>query len=100
MKVKCIYLGNRNYSYNAACVIRYAVKISGSSKATLSEKMITSSLTAIQLSRWLGEIEVVKVAHLGSYNYRKIRHSSTLSQHSFAKAIDIKSLDDSLVAQH
>ena len=57
-------------------------------------------MEAIQLSRWLDEIEVVKVAHLGSYNCRKIRNSSTLSQHSFAKAIDITSLDDALVAQH
>ena len=100
LEVKYTYLGNRNYSDNPACMIRDAVKISGSRKATLNEPVITSCVTAIQLSRWLDEIEVVKVAHLGSYNCRKIRNSSTLSQHSFAKAIDITSLDDALVAQH
>lgn len=71
LEVKYTYLGNRNYSDNLACMIRDAVKISGSRKATLNEPVITSCVTAIQLSRWLDEIEVVKVAHLGSYNCRK-----------------------------
>ena len=75
-------------------------KYQGQAKAILNEPVITSCLTAIQLSIWLDDIEVVKVAHLGSYNFRKIRNSSTLSQHSFAKSIDIISLDDTLVAQN
>ena len=72
-----------------------------SRKATLNEPVVTSCVTAIQLSRWLDEIEVVKVAHLGSYNCRKIRNSPTLSQHSFCKSNRyITGLDDALVAQH
>ena len=100
LEVKYIYFGNRNYSDNPACMIRDAVKIYGSRKATLNEPVITSCVTAIQLSRWLDEIEVLKVAHLRSYNCRKIRNSSTLSQHSFAKSIDIIRLDDALLAQN
>ena len=81
-------------------MIRDTIKIAGSSQATLKEPVITSCLTAIHLSIWLDEIEVLKVAHLRSYNCRKIRNSSTLSQHSFAKSIDIIRLDDALLAQN
>ena len=94
------YLGNRNYSDNEVCQIIDAVKFSGTVKSKLTSPVITSCITAVQLSRWLNELDVKSVEHVGSYNCRKIRNSQRLSEHSFGKAIDISSIDDAILVEH
>jgi Uncharacterized protein conserved in bacteria len=94
------YLGNRNYSDNEVCQIIDAVKFSGTVKSKLTSPVITSCITAVQLSRWLNELGAKSVEHVGSYNCRKIRNSQKLSEHSFGKAIDISRLDDAVLEDH
>ena len=94
------YLGNRNYSDNEVCQIIDAVKFSGTAKSKLTSPVITSCITAVQLSRWLNELGALSVEHVGSYNCRKIRNSQRLSEHSFGKAIDISSIDDAILVEH
>ena len=69
-------------------------------KSKLTSPVITSCITAVQLSRWLNELGAQSVEHIGSYNCRKIRNSQKLSEHSFGKAIDISRLDNAVLEDH
>ena len=94
------YLGNRKYSDNEVCQIIDAVKFSGTVKSELTSPVITSCITAVQLSRWLNELGAQSVKHIVYYNCRKIRNSQNLSEHSFGKAIDISRLDNAFLEDH
>lgn len=99
------YLGDQQPHENGP--IKNAVTYYGTQTAkiyregsTTSSSVRLSCKTAVNLSKWLNEIGVREVRHLGTYNYRTIAGSRILSEHSFATAIDITALDEARVLEH
>ena len=75
------------------CGIENAVRIEGFYATKLSGPLTLSCMTALSLANWFEDIGAKQVTHMGSYNCRKIRGSSIMSQHSFGAAVDIAGIN-------
>lgn len=76
------------------CTIYDAVKIRNFPNTKMSGAIILNCQTAIDLFDWFEEMGAKDIKHMGSYNCRKIRGSSSFwSQHSFGSAVDISHIN-------
>jgi len=82
---------------NDQCPIKNAVKISSFSNTDISSSIILSCPTAVNVAKWLDEIDARKITHMGTLNCRKRRGSRLMSEHSFGTASDISEIDSASV---
>ena len=97
---KVSYSSLGNLQDKKPCGIENAVRIEGFYTTALSGPLTLSCKTAISLANWFEDIGAKQVTHMGSYNCRKIRGSSIMSQHSFGAAVDIASINSASLKFH
>jgi len=83
-------LGNLN---EGSCKVKNAVRIFSYKSTKLSNKLTLSCPTALNVARYLDEIDAKSINHMGSYNCRKVSGSKIFSEHSYGTAIDISGID-------
>ena len=79
------------------CPVKNAVRISSFNNTDISSDIILSCPTAVNVAKWLNEIDARNVTHMGSLNCRTRRGSRLMSEHSFGTAIDISEIDGASV---
>ena len=95
------YKKQANFSNKLGCKVEYAVRLARVGEVTLDNIPLLTCRMAMQLSKFeedylqrramsvLGS-KVQRIQHMGTYNCRAMRQfKNTLSQHSFANAIDV-----------
>jgi hypothetical protein len=75
------------------CLIKNAIKITDIPNVRFANSITLNCKTAVNFIDWLNEIEATRFNHMGTYNCRKMRGSSVMSEHSFGTAIDISGLN-------
>jgi len=82
---------------DGSCFIKNGVKIRHFPSTYLSSSITLSCPTAQRLGAFLDEIGAQNVSHLGSYNCRRQRGNSIVSEHGYGLAIDISEIDGASV---
>ena len=88
--VKFVSLG---YIKGGTCLIKTAVRIDKFPNTTLSGPVTLNCKTAVDFANWLEELNAKSIAHVGSYNCRKMRSINIMNEHSFGTAVDISSIN-------
>ncbi|MDC1290364.1 extensin family protein [Candidatus Thioglobus sp.] len=76
------------------CKVKNAVRVTSFKNTKLSGDLILSCPTAVNLGKYLNEIDAKKITHMGTYNCRKISGLNIYSEHSYGTAIDISEIDN------
>lgn len=92
--IQFVKLGNIE---EKSCLIKNAVRIDKLPQTRISSAVTLNCKTALDFVNWAEEIDAKKIAHMGSYNCRKMRTLNIMSEHSFGTAIDIASVDGASV---
>ena len=82
------------------CLIKNAVRIENFPETKLSSPITVSCSTAKALHQYFIEIKAQTITHLGSYNCRKIRNSSMISEHSYGTALDISAINGASIEKN
>jgi len=92
----------KNYSKNfkslgsfkkGQCRVNNAVRVKSYNNTKLSGDVTLSCPTALKVGKYLKEIKVKTITHMGSYNCRTIARSKIYSEHSYGTALDISDID-------
>ncbi len=75
------------------CKVNNAVRIKAFNNTKLSGDITLSCSTAVQVGKYLNEIDAKTITHMGSYNCRTIARSKIYSEHSYGTALDISHVD-------